>query len=55
LIEGIIKTGSMLNWVYAQLLALTSPYFSDARDLGLITHMSPYFDTLDLGLLPYTS
>ncbi len=42
------------NWVYAQ-LHLTSPYFSDARDLGLITSHEPYFDTLDLGLLPYTS
>ncbi len=31
------------NWVYAQLLPLTSPYFSDARDLGLITSHEPSF------------
>ncbi len=31
------------NWVYAQLLPLTSPYFSDARDLGLITSHEPLF------------
>jgi hypothetical protein len=50
LIEGIIKTGSMLNYCLSQ--ALISVMLAT---WGLPPYMSPYFDTLDLGLLPYTS
>jgi hypothetical protein len=50
LIEGIIKTGSMLNYCLSQ--ALISVMLAT---WGLPPQMSPYFDTLDPGLLPYTS
>ncbi len=43
------------NWVYAQLLPLTSPYFSNARDQGLTTWHEPLFWYPGPRALPYTS
>jgi len=43
------------NWVYAQLLPLTSPYFSNARDLGLTTSHEPLFWYPGPTALPYKS
>jgi hypothetical protein len=43
------------NWVSAQLLPLTSPCFSKARDLGLTTSHEPLFWYPGPTVLPYKS
>jgi hypothetical protein len=43
------------NWVSAQLLLLISPYFSNARHLGLTTSHEPLFWYPGPRALPYTS
>jgi hypothetical protein len=43
------------NWVSAQLLPLTSPYFKNSRDRGLTTSHKPLFWYPGRQALPYTS